>query len=879
MPLHYRIGLFICFVLAVAGFRFAPELFSFDESGTMTLAIAAQIGGPAIAAIACFIAAWRSAGSDRTAWFNFGAASLLYFAGNLGYLYFTLTDSLPQFPSAPEAAFFVMALFFASGTFQYAKVRDRLNRVQLYNFILIYCAVTLGSLFTLGPSLATSILSPFGTMVAFLYPALWFSVAATGLVSMLIYDHGSKAFPMALMLLAVLAESIADYSYVLRLMDGTYQVGGLSQLLWVASGGLITWAAIEQMAIARRPSKPVEVRRAGDRRFAQASVPAAAVATILLSGSFTGALGLGTFVWLSAALGTIFAVVVARREYWIIETQRRLREGLEDSRTDLMRSQQRMRAVLESTSDSVLVLDREWRLVYHNQQAAEIIDPEQLRLGETIWELFPETGGWIGHDLLVKAVETRQPTELEVHIPGTDRWLGVNAYPTAEGLSIFFRDISERRRAREEITYLAHHDALTGLANRTLFQRALEDAIVSGKEVAVLVVDLDHFKEVNDSLGHPIGDAVLTGTARRLEACAPEGATVSRLGGDEFAIILTAGATRRKVLRLAGKVLKAMTPPHEVDGLTVRASASIGIALGEPTEDADRLFKKADIALYAAKAEARGSYRVFEAAMEAELQERQALRADLAVALERKEFELVYQPLVDLKSNRVSGFETLLRWRHPVHGMISPARFIPIAEDSGMMVAIGDWVLRTACEAAAHWPTRVSLAVNLSTRQFADTGLVDKIALTLEATGLPHQRLELEITESVLLKDDRANLKALRRLRELGIRIALDDFGTGYSSLGYLQQFPFSKIKIDRSFIDGLPDNEESQAIVRAVTGLGRSLGMRVTAEGVETEAQLDWIRSGCDEVQGYLISKPVPASGVPGLMAAIDGRARRLAS
>jgi EAL domain-containing protein (putative c-di-GMP-specific phosphodiesterase class I) len=253
--------------------------------------------------------------------------------------------------------------------------------------------------------------------------------------------------------------------------------------------------------------------------------------------------------------------------------------------------------------------------------------------------------------------------------------------------------------------------------------------------------------------------------------------------------------------------------------------------------------------------------------MEAGLNERQALRADLRLGLERNEFEMAYQPIVDLRTSRISGFEALLRWRHPRHGLVSPDQFIPLAEETGLILAIGGWALHAACAEAARWPAEISVAVNLSTRQFRDNNLVDIIQHALDRSGLAPTRLELEITESVLLKDSRANLVTLRRLRDSGIRIALDDFGTGYSSLGYLQRFPFSKIKIDRSFTSGLPQSEESQAIVRAVMGLGRSLGMRVTAEGVETAAQLDWVRSGCDEAQGYFLSRPVSADAVPGLI------------
>jgi len=460
-------------------------------------------------------------------------------------------------------------------------------------------------------------------------------------------------------------------------------------------------------------------------------------------------------------------------------------------------------------------------------------------------------------------------------------WLGIEAYPTSDALSIFFRDISEQRRTREEMRHMAQHDSLTGLANRALFNQRLSEALAGEGNVAVLLLDLDHFKEVNDTLGHPVGDTVLLGTASRLRRCVGQGDTVARLGGDEFAVIVTGYAEVAEVRRLAKRIIDAANKPHEVAGEAVLVGASAGISLSG-TRDPERLLKEADIALYVAKGEARGSFRIFEPAMEAGLNERQALRADLRLGLERNEFELHYQPIVDLKRGKVCGFEALLRWRHPRHGMIPPDRFIPLAEETGLILAIGDWVLNTACAEAAHWPEHISIAINLSTRQFRDNNLVDMISHALDRSGLAPSRLELEITESVLLKDSRANLITLRRLRENGIRIALDDFGTGYSSLGYLQRFPFSKIKIDRSFTSGLPQSEESQAIVRSVIGLGQALGMRVTAEGVENAAQLDWIRSGCDEAQGFFLSKPVPPDRVPELIERLSlepGETERLAS
>ncbi len=552
---------------------------------------------------------------------------------------------------------------------------------------------------------------------------------------------------------------------------------------------------------------------------------------------------------------------------------------MEVSREELSANRRQLEAVLESTNDSVLVLDKQWNVVYFNRRAAETIDQrDKLRVGISVWELFPAALTSGEGDYYHRAVQTGQPEEFEIFVDDRQLWLGIKAYPTQEGLSIFFRDISEQKRARDEIVHMAHHDPLTGLANRTLFQQRLAEA--AGSEVAVLLLDLDHFKEVNDTLGHPVGDVLLVSMANRLRDCLGDDVTIGRLGGDEFAAILTNHDGEGEIAMIAMRLIEAATAPHMVNNQPVRVGASIGIARAMPNSAVpENLFRDADIALYAAKTEARGSYRFFEPSMQIELLQKQALRADLAAAVDHREFALVYQPLVDLRSNRVEGFEALVRWHHPKRGLVSPDEFIPVAEETGLIVAIGEWVLREACTEAMRWPKAISVAVNLSSRQFSMDDLAGLVERTLHETGLSASRLELEITETVLMRDSNANMEVLRRLRALGIRIALDDFGTGFSSLGYLQRFPFSKIKIDRAFISGLPESEESQAIVRSVIGLGQSLGMRVTAEGVETAAQLEWVRHGCDEAQGYLLSRPVPASEIARVIAEIEApqtRARR---
>jgi diguanylate cyclase (GGDEF)-like protein len=456
------------------------------------------------------------------------------------------------------------------------------------------------------------------------------------------------------------------------------------------------------------------------------------------------------------------------------------------------------------------------------------------------------------------------------------RAIAISYQPMAGGGFVAtHEDITERRRAEARIAHMAHHDALTDLLNRTRFREQIERVLAALGEsdgVAVLCLDLDRFKSVNDTLGHPAGDALLQAVADRLRSCVRASDVVARLGGDEFAVV-QCGAQPVDATTLATAIIQAVGQPYEINGHQINVGASLGIAIA-PNDgaDPDTLLKKADIALYRAKKDGRNTYRFFEGDMDAMMQERRVLEVGLRAALERNESEIFYQPLVNLKSRQVSGFEALLRWRHPPRGLVSPADFIPLAEEIGLIVPIGRWVLEQACVDAMKWPDQVKLAVNLSPVQFKGGNLVLDVISALAKSGLPARRLELEITESALLESTAATIATLDQLRELGVRISMDDFGTGYSSLGYLRSFPFDKIKIDQSFIRDLSDAPESIAIVRAIASLGSSLGMSVTAEGVETADQLRRIEiEGCTEVQGYLFSKPRPAHELQRLLRDLD--------
>ena len=440
-----------------------------------------------------------------------------------------------------------------------------------------------------------------------------------------------------------------------------------------------------------------------------------------------------------------------------------------------------------------------------------------------------------------------------------------------------FEDITEWQNAQAQISHMAHHDPLTDLPNRTLFRQQLEHALHTVKRddhIAVLCLDLDHFKGINDSLGHPVGDDLLKEVSRRLVQCLRDGDTVARLGGDEFAIVLIADESHAsQVSSLASRLVGVVSEPYDIQGHQLVIGVSIGISMA-PVDgsNSDQLLKNADMALYRAKADGRGTFRFFEAGMDARAQARRVLEVDLRAALARNEFEIYYQPIHNLVADEIIGFEALVRWNHPLRGLIPPMNFIPLAEDTGLIIPIGEWVLRKACMDAAQWSKQVSVAVNLSPTQFKNRDLVPSVLSALTISGLSAGRLELEITEAVLLQDSEATLATLHKLRGFGVRISMDDFGTGYSSLSYLRSFPFDKIKIDRSFVHELATRDDSMAIVRAVTGLGKSLGIATTAEGVETQEQLDILRAeGCNEVQGFLFNRPRPAAEVEKMLTQIS--------
>jgi diguanylate cyclase (GGDEF)-like protein/PAS domain S-box-containing protein len=571
------------------------------------------------------------------------------------------------------------------------------------------------------------------------------------------------------------------------------------------------------------------------------------------------------------AFGVFFTIRI-----FSLRVIKRTLDALECTQQNLQVQISRYKAAIDNMPQGLILFDAAERLVVCNGRYIEMygLSNEIVKPGSTLTEVIKHRAER-GH-LLRDPEQYRAELLAKIHL-GKQFNLVVE---TADGRKILIAgrpmpsgawlathdDITERLKAEAEISHMAMHDALTRLPNRLFFDEQMRNRLAHlsrDQKFAVHYLNLDRFKRINDTIGHPLGDNLLRHVAERMNGCLRDGDTLARLGGDEFAVLQGNFNRPNDAIALAARLIEAASAPFDLEGHHVVIGVSIGIAVA-PTDaaDADQLLKNANTALYRAKADGRGTYRFFETQMDALMQARSALERDLQTALAKGEFELFYQPVANLENNKIVSCEALLRWHHPERGTVSPADFIPVAEEMGLIIPLGEWVLRTACAEAALWPDHVQVAVNVSSSQLTSKNLINVIVGAIASSGIRPNRLELEITESILIQNTSENQSTLKSLHELGVQFAMDDFGTGYSSLGYLLSFPFNRIKIDRSFIAGLPDKKESYVVVGAIAGLARNLGMRVTAEGVETAQQLAQVRIlGCTEVQGYFFSRPRPAS------------------
>jgi diguanylate cyclase (GGDEF)-like protein/PAS domain S-box-containing protein len=535
------------------------------------------------------------------------------------------------------------------------------------------------------------------------------------------------------------------------------------------------------------------------------------------------------------------------------------------------------RALVHNSFDIITIHDESGVTLYESPAAARILGyPPGSLVGQTPFDTIHPKDVERARDSFAALVRGENPAPIELrfrHADGSWIWLealGNNLleHPGVRGIVLTSRDVTERKRAEERAQYLANYDVLTGLPNRFLMQDRLAQACAqahrSAVRVAVMHIDLDRFKVVNETLGHYVGDALLKQAADRLKKSAREGDTVARVGGDEFTVVLPNVASVQALSAFADKILGSLAKPFPGEGQDLFVSASVGISLfPDDARSVDDLIKHADAAMFRAKATGRNNYQFFTRELNEEVQERLLMEGGLRQALQREEFRVVYQPKIDLATREVVGAEALIRWSHPKLGVVGPSRFVPVAEDSGMVGQIGDWVLRAVCRQIRQWQGEglsLPVAVNVSARQFQQSDLVDLVVNVLSETRVPARLLEIELTESAVMHDAEASVVALERLKSFGVQISIDDFGTGYSSLSYLKRLPLDVLKIDQSFVRDISSDPNDAAIVRAIITLARSLGMKVIAEGVETEAQLAFLNAyGCQYAQGYMFGQPMP--------------------
>ena len=545
----------------------------------------------------------------------------------------------------------------------------------------------------------------------------------------------------------------------------------------------------------------------------------------------------------------------------------------------------RLTNTLESITDAVVMLDREWRFTFINGTAERLLHcPRDEVLGMNIWERFPEAVGGTYHTEYHRAVRENCSVSFVEHYAPLELWTEIRAYPSEEGLAIYFLDISERKASEAKIHALAYYDKLTGLPNRELLVTHLEQAIAANRAGeryrALLIIDLDNFKSINDTRGHDKGDLLLKMVAQRVGACVGAADIVARFGGDEFVILLDDLGTERalalqRASLAADQLLACFEGGFDIAGIDQYSTASIGITLfdGEPVSP-DELLQRADLAMYQAKAAGRNAFALYSPELQSRLRDRVALEADLRQGLSSGHFLLHYQPLAEV-DGRMTGVEALVRWNHPTRGLVPPNDFIAPAEESGLILPLGQWVMRTACELLARWAAspataHLTMAVNVSAHQLHRPDFVMQVKGVLAATGAPPERLKLELTESLLVNDVEGTIAKMALLKEAGVRFSLDDFGTGYSSLSYLHRLPLSQLKIDKSFVRDALGGQQGAAIAHTILALGKALKLTVLAEGVETAEQLAFIAgAGCSEYQGYLYSRPLPEAALEAFIAA----------
>jgi diguanylate cyclase (GGDEF)-like protein/PAS domain S-box-containing protein len=836
-----------------------------------------------VAGIACFVRAMQRPGRMRWAWTGIALGSVSYAAGEGIWTWIeTVRGQEVPFPSVADIGYLGMIPLIAIGLLLVPVARQTLaNRFRsIVDGLMIAASLLLISwILVIHPLLAAGDESAVGTIVLLAYPVSDV-VLITVVLSMLalLRRGGQDSVPLMLIGAAMLVIGVSDSIYAYVTLNNTYASGGLLDLGWFVGFALVLLAA-------RRPDQaaPVEVEEyADERRPFAILVPYAAVLVALVVSVVSYAVSGHADAFFGWCRNVLIVLIVGRQLLTLLENRHLMAylEARVANRTaELYASEQRFRALVQQSSESVAVIDADSTIRYQSDSIERIFGyPAELLIGHRLLDLAPgRTAETIaaGIDSVRHTPYATTVIEVVFEHAGDGRFRDAEMTitnllddPSVNGFVLNTRDVSDAKELQKQLMHEAYHDGLTLLASRALFRERLAEALAGCRrteDVAVLFLDLDGFKEINDSLGHAAGDQLLVQVAERLRESVRDGDTVARFGGDEFAVLVESIVARADAETVARRIVDRLAAPFLIDGRELHVGGSIGLASAADANDIEQLLRNADLAMYRAKAGGGGGFAAYHPRMHDRLVERLEVAADLRIALERGELALHYQPTVDLATGEITGFEALVRWHHPVRGIVSPLDFIGIAESTGLIVPLGRWVLAEACRQAVAWGAgttrRLKMAVNVSVRQFDHCDLAEMVAEVLAETGMPATGLCLEMTESVLLSDTDENLTQLQRLKALGVTLAMDDFGTGYSSLAYLRRFPMDTLKIDRSFVARLGGDSEDRALVHTIVRLGQSLGMSTVAEGIEDPEQLSTLQEmGCDYAQGYLLSRPVPA-------------------